>query len=362
MAEEPASPQPIEEHSEIVRLDLEPAQEPSQVIHQETRTESTAPAPRISKERFLAICAALVALLSVLAVFLGPSTPISRSATTVATPSASAETWLESASKSLERRDYEVAVTQYERTLELLKGRPTSDPNQLAAREGLALALEGAGQLEKAHAAWSEIDDPKAPEKLSTLSRQLCENGQATLSDAIELLNAGDAKGAEAKAKEAYRLFSEYGGSPEQQASALEQVARAYLAENRSVLAETELKRAQRLVFSQERQSLLATISTAVRTRPAQRRRGTLKTGSPATRPRLQLDSGNVPQAAKRARANPRLADKPNRPRRRMKEIPVYKRVPETDEPGEVPLGERDVLQTYRTNRPKNNSSIPGLR
>ena len=170
------------------------------------------------------------------------------------------------------------------------------------------------------------------------------------------------------------------GGSDEQKAQSLEYLARANLADNRMVAAESTLQQAQALSWSQERARLLSEIapkevSSAVR-KPLTRR-PTVEEPSKIPKAYRAVES-EYPQAPVKAptlgqpvvipRYNPRtLPAPPTEPP--APEQPIQYQPPanspasyQSNSPEKEHLGDDGVLETYRSSRPKTGSGVPGYR
>lgn len=268
-----------------------------------------------------------------------------------------AANWLDRAGQSLALREYEAAATQYQRGLELLQAGQAEESQLMATTKSLAEAEEGAGDLERAYELWEELDDPIAPEQKLRLAGLLRDRAATRLKEAAQLQQAGDLRGAEGRAKESLGLFVVYGGSDQQKAAAHDRMARVYLAQGRTLAAETEFRKAQRLEFSKEREKALASLAPGP-VAPLDRRPPPASTTTVVVtkRPRLGL-GGSVPQAAKRP-----VKTATRRAQRNVEEEVVQQQDQAAQEETEVPLGQRDVLESYRTTRRKTVNTIPGLR
>ena len=216
---------------------------------------------------------------------------------------------------------------------------PTSQTEQLQAQEE---------EPEEKVVASEEPEGPTS-EELRTVA-------DATLLKAKRSREAGDLNTAEQQAEEAYRLHSEIEDNEEEIAYSLQELALVHVEMDNLVKAKSELNQAQRLVFSSERKQILADLTGG-------RSRSAVKESSSTTgrkRPSLG-EASSVPQAAPRATKKSTGDDEKPVARRRMKEIEAYKPDEDEAQPSDVPLGQQDVVESYRGTR-RGKSKIPGLR
>lgn len=155
---------------------------------------------------------------------------------------------------------------------------------------------------------------------------------------------------AEKDAEEAYRLYRKVGGSNPELAACLEELAQIHIGMDRLLKAETELKQAQRLIFSKDRETLLASLlpePVVQKATPVQSKKPSL--GTPSV----------VPQAKPRVpQAKPRTEAYQTRPR--MKEIEAYQKPQEEKADSTLPLGQQDVVEGYRSNKRTGRTRVPG--
>ena len=293
-----------------------------------------------------------------------------------------AETWLASADESLGKKDYQLAIAQLEKGMGLLLEANAERDKVDQIRVKLASALESDGRLEAAHKQWSGLvgTSKEAEGRKAGLEKQLRVKANGLLEQSLTARKSGAQKKAASLAQQALELYQAYGGSDEQKAQSLEYLARANLADNRMVAAESTLQQAQALSWSQERARLLSElapkeVSSAVR-KPLTRR-PTVEEPSKIPKAYRAVES-EYPQAPVKAptlgqpvvipRYNPRtLPAPPTEPP--APEQPIQYQPPanspasyQSNSPEKEHLGDDGVLETYRSSRPKTGSGVPGYR
>lgn len=292
-----------------------------------------------------------------------------------------ADTWLASADESLGKKEYQLAIAQLEKGMGLLlEGKAEKDKVD-QVRVKLASALESDGQLQAAHKQWSGLigSSEEAQSRKAGLEKQLRVQANALLEKSRAARKSGEHKKAVSFAQQALELYQNYGGSDGQKAQSLDCAARANLADNRMVAAESNLQQAQALSWSQERARLMSELapkgaSSSVR-RPAVRR-PTVEEPSKVPKAYRPVES-EYPQAPVQAptlgqpvaipRYNPRPPVPPTQPP--PPEQPVQYQPPpnspaynQSNSPEREHLGDDGVLETYRSSRPKTGSGVPGYR
>ena len=218
---------------------------------------------------------------------------------------------------------------------------PTSTSEQLQARE---------------HSP-PEDDAPEGVLREPT-SEELRTQADALLLQAKRSRQSGDLERAEKQAQEAYRLHSEIDDNNDEIAYCLEELALIYVEMDDLIQARSELNKAQRLVYSSERKQILANLSSP----RAASTSGSRKTATTSRKPRPSLgEASSVPQAAPRV-SQSTTTEETTRPRPRMREIEAYRPDGETQADVDVPLGQQDVVESYRGTRKGSQNRIPGLR
>ncbi|MCA9777670.1 MAG: tetratricopeptide repeat protein [Candidatus Eremiobacteraeota bacterium] len=291
-----------------------------------------------------------------------------------------AETWLASADESLAKKEYQLAAAQLEKGIGFLVKGKAEQATVDEVRVKLASALEADGHLKSAHQQWSDLvgTSPEAPSRKAGLEKQLRVQANGLLEQSQAARKAGDSKKAVTLAQQAFDLYQAYGGSPEQKARSLESMARANLADNRRVAAESNLQQAQTLAWSDERARLLSEIAPkSVSSRPVRTVR----------RPTVE-EPNKVPRAYKPAESEYPQAPVAAPTRGERVAIPVYNprapvpptQPPPPDQPVQYQpppnspaynqsggqqtehLGDDGVLESYRSSGPKTGSGVPGYR
>lgn len=293
-----------------------------------------------------------------------------------------AETWLASADESLEKKEYQLAIAQLEKGMGfLLEGNAEQDKvDQIRIK--LASALESDGQFEAAHKEWAGLigTSKEAEGRKAGLEKQLRVKANGLLEQSLAARKSGAQKKSASLAQQALELYQSYGGSDEQKAQSLEYVARANLADNRLVAAESSLQKAQALAWNEERARLLSEL--------APRGVAGSRVSKPVRRPTLG-EPGNVPKASR-----PADSEYPQAPISKPTPsyaifAPVFKEQTPSEPPSPPPapdqpiqyqppanspasyqsnspekehLGDDGVLETYRSSRPRTGSGVPGYR
>lgn len=218
---------------------------------------------------------------------------------------------------------------------------PTSTSEQLQAKED----------------APPEDDAPEVVPQGPT-SEELRTQADALLLQAKRSRQSGDLENAEEQAQEAYRLHSELDDNDDEIAYSLEELALIHVEMDDLVQARSELNKAQRLVYSSERKQILANLSSS---RAASTRRSK-ESATASRKPRPNLgEASSVPQAAPRV-SRTTSTEETTTVRPRMKEIEAYRPDDETQADVDVPLGQQDVVESYRGTRKGSKNRIPGLR
>jgi hypothetical protein len=199
-----------------------------------------------------------------------------------------------------------------------------------------------------------------APESVpqGPTSEELRTQADALLLQAKRSRQSGDLEGAEQQAEEAYRLHSEIDDNNHDIAYSLEELAIIHVEMDELVQARSELNKAQRLVYSSERKQLLANLTSPRATSASGSKENAPTT--PGRRPSLG-EASSVPQAAPRV-SQSTTAEEKRVARPRMKEIEAYKPDDQEQTDVDVPLGQQDVVESYRGTRKGSKNKIPGLR
>ena len=292
-----------------------------------------------------------------------------------------AETWLASADESLEKKEYQLAVAQLEKGMSfLLEGNAEQDKiDQIRAK--LASTLESDGQLQAAHKQWSGLvgTSKEAESRKAGIEKKLRVKANELLEQSLSARESGEQREAASLANQAFELYQSYGGSAEQKAKSLEYVARANLADNRVVAAESSLQQAQALAWNEERARLLSELAPRGVVGSSDRR--------PAKRPTFG-EPNKVPTAPRQPDSEyPKAPVSQSTPSHAMFS-PVFnaQAPPQPPSPPSAPepipyqppanspaynhsssqekehLGDDGVLETYRSTRPKTGSGVPGYR
>ena len=200
-----------------------------------------------------------------------------------------------------------------------------------------------------------------APETASQepTTEELRTQADALLLQAKRSRQSGDLESAEQQAEEAYRLHSEIADNDEEIAYTLEELALIHVEMNDLVQARSELNQAQRLSYSSQRKQILSSLSNSRST--TARRSQDSASNSRKRRPSLG-EASSVPQAAPRVSQSTNDTKEKVSARPRMKEIEAYKPDGQAQTDGDVPLGQQDVVESYRGTRRGSKSQIPGLR
>ena len=189
-------------------------------------------------------------------------------------------------------------------------------------------------------------------------AEELRTQADALLLQAKRSRQSGDLESAEKQAEEAYRLHSEIDDNNDEIAYSLEELALIHVEMDDLVQARSELNQAQRLAYSSQRKQILASLSNS-RSSAAGRSKDTASS-TRKRRPSLG-EASSVPQAAPRV-SQSKTTEEERVARPRMKEIEAYKPDGQAQTDGDVPLGQQDVVESYRGTRRSSQSKIPGLR
>ena len=293
-----------------------------------------------------------------------------------------AETWLASADESLGKKEYQLAIAQLEKGMGFLLEGDAEQDKVDQIRVKLASALESDGQLQAAHKQWAGLvgTSKEAESRKAGLEKQLRVKANDLLEQSLAARKSGEQKKAASLAQQALELYQAYGGSDEQKAQSLEYVARANLADNRLVAAESSLQQAQALSWSQERARLLSEIAPKEASstfRKPVTRRPTVEEPSKVPKAYRPVES-EYPQAPVKAptlgqpvvipRYNPRTLPTPTT-QPPAPDQPIQYQPPanspasyQSNSPEKEHLGDDGVLETYRSSRPKTGSGVPGYR
>jgi len=202
------------------------------------------------------------------------------------------------------------------------------------------------------------VESSPAPAVQGPTTEELRTQADALLLQAKRSRQSGDLESAEKQAEEAYRLHSEIDDNNDEIAYSLEELALIHVEMNDLVQARSELNQAQRLAYSSQRKQILASLSS---TRSATAR-SSKDTASSSRKRRPSLgEASSVPQAAPRV-SQSTTTEEETVGRPRMKEIEAYKPDGQAQNDVDVPLGQQDVVESYRGTRRGSQSKIPGLR
>lgn len=217
----------------------------------------------------------------------------SRPATTEA--SESAKVWLASAKESMAGKDYELAAAQLEKAVGFLKASGADSADIEAAQSSMAEALTLGGQLEDAHKALKSLRSPPKKE-IAKLERQLRIKANGLMKEAGSKLEA-DSSLAQSIARQALKLYEDYGGTRAQKADALGLIGAAYVAQRNSAAAAMALRRSLDFQYDAKRAAMLNSLALPTQ-RPSAT--STVRTTGPH-HPRFEISAGQskIPKAVK---------------------------------------------------------------
>lgn len=209
--------------------------------------------------------------------------------------SESAQVWLASAKESMAGKDYELAAAQLEKGVGYLKASGADPADIEAAQTSLAEALTLAGKLEEAHKTLSELKSPPKA-KLAELARQLRikANGQVKKAESQLKANPGSALDL---ARNALKLYENYGGTRAQKANALGIVGAGYVAQRNSSAAAMALRRSLDFQYDAKRAAMLSSLAL-----PTQQQNTSSSARPTETHhPRFDISAGGskIPKAVK---------------------------------------------------------------
>ena len=261
-----------------------------------------------------------------------------------------AAVWLDGARKSIQAKEFDIAVSQFEKGLTLMPGDGASNQEISKVKAEYGGALESDGQWEEALTVWRELadSDPEALAQASRVEKALRREASALLEKSQKHLQEGELTRAEQAATEAHRLLTSFGGADAAIALSLQRLAQVHIELGRPVKAESELKQAQRLAYTLEREELLSTLAPKA-SKKVDRPAAVRPKRAAVRKPPSLGEPDSIPKATAKARAT-NSETQPVR-RRRMVEIPAARPPSDDEAESDLPLGQRDVVKGYRNSR-----------
>ena len=203
--------------------------------------------PRTGMNPLVAVLSAGIVLLSLTAVGkMARDSSTSPTVSPTATTAESADTaqrFLVSAKASLQAKDYELAVSQLKKAVDELENSGAAESEVAAARMLLAQALYKQGKGQDAHDVLAKLAGGSLKADAARLSKEVDKSlriqAETLLAQGTASLQAGNLNEALETAREAEKMMSRYGGSPDQINRARALLARAEKADGARGLAAT---------------------------------------------------------------------------------------------------------------------------
>ena len=203
--------------------------------------------PRTGMNPLVAVLSAGIVLLSLTAVGkMAMDSSTSPTVSPTATTAESADTaqrFLVSAKASLQAKDYELAVSQLKKAVDELENSGAAESEVAAARMLLAQALYKQGKGQEAHDVLAKLAGGSlkadAERLCKEVDKSLRKRAETLLAQGAASLQAGSLNEALEAARQAEKMMSRYGGSPDQINRARALLARAEKADGARGLART---------------------------------------------------------------------------------------------------------------------------